>query len=95
MSEWRDISTAPKDGTPILGYREYPERDFPQFFAVTWFAYGLSKYEREWLIYDGQYRGYGHGPFFAWTPTHWMPLPDGPTTGAYEGPRLVEPPVFP
>ena len=72
MTEWHDISTAPKDGTPILVFGE----------GATW--YGSDNVsgeggcavmrwdEHRWVgFYDGT------DPFYG-DITNWMPLPDAP-----------------
>ena len=76
MSEWQDISTAPKDGTWVLVWgafdREMPQVHFAAFNKGTGYwldTYGLQ--EDPWV-------GNAIGA------THWMPLPEGPakpTTG--------------
>lgn len=61
--KWQPISTAPKDGTDILGYDGY------QMTTVTWFEIG-----KWWsLVAPGSYAEDSE-----WTPTHWMPLPEPP-----------------
>ena len=63
MSEWMDISTAPKDGTEILGASR---GEITTVFY--WREYG------NWEIaVTGAWADNGE-----WHPTHWMPLPDPP-----------------
>ena len=64
---WQTIETAPKDGTPILGW------DGTQITSIFWDdpSYGLNGLWRvscpgEWADDDS---------FF---PSHWMPLPEPP-----------------
>lgn len=67
--KWRDISEAPRDGTPILAYCADHYGRFGNM-QVTWWRQADDK------------RGYiGWGEFNEtyWPPTHWMPLPDPPT----------------
>ena len=62
-SEWRDIETAPKDGTIVLLSGEF---DYPGDWRIKmgyWAAY-----EKEWHLFGG-----------VWKPTHWMPLPEAPS----------------
>lgn len=66
MSEWRDIESAPKDGGLIL-VAEPP-------FAVS--AVWRHIYQA-WMTPT---EGTGWVKVIA-RPTHWMPLPDPPTTG--------------
>ena len=75
MSEWRDISTAPKDGT--------------RFLAMLSYGDGVSRIVV--VSYDvtaEKYKGGDYGPF-VWAlegrgevardiATHWMPLPEAP-----------------
>ena len=72
MSEWRDISTAPKDGTAILVCR----------------ADDLEPWHDIWDYDDdtpGAASGHvwhgGEGWYTQGAATHWMPLPEPPTTG--------------
>jgi hypothetical protein len=61
--DWQPIETAPKDGTPILGFM--PSDDFSPItgIEVIWWDFGA------WLM--GCEAVIDH-------PTHWMPLPDPP-----------------
>jgi hypothetical protein len=63
MSEWRDIETAPKDGTVIL-----------MADGLTMFCGFWLKSEREWV--DGSRDR--NGELITWDATHWMPLPSPP-----------------
>jgi hypothetical protein len=61
--EWQNISTAPKDGTKVLGWSE------GDFTVVEWSSGGY------WTLSEcGAYASDGE-----WWPTHWMPLPAAPT----------------
>lgn len=63
MTEWQDISTAPRDGgVEILGYG-------PRFM-------GRGHYMETMHFYDGSWSVEYRRGFDA--PTHWMPLPDPP-----------------
>lgn len=67
MSEWRDISTAPRDGTPILiGCSK------PGFYPRScWW----SDYFDSWVVREDEGSAtYLHSEYV----THWMPLPDPP-----------------
>jgi hypothetical protein len=62
IMEWKPIETAPKDGTPVLGYHT------GKMTTVYW---GLWN---EWqLVEPGAYAEEDD-----WRPTHWMPLPEPP-----------------
>jgi hypothetical protein len=63
---WLPIESAPKDGTPILGYWTSQTADIGMCYATTMF--GPSK---EWT--DTNDDGHDWRP-----PTHWMPLPQPP-----------------
>lgn len=69
MSEWQDISTAPKDGTRIL------LAGMPYGPTIRCGCWGIGRYL-------GRKRGYEPGwtdtPGHTFHPTHWMPLPAPP-----------------
>lgn len=74
MSEWQDISTAPKDGTELIGYR--PDQGV---FAFRW-----ATMEDMVPDYDGEFACWWHDRW-GWmegieTPTHWQPMPPEPNT---------------
>lgn len=65
MSEWQDISTAPKDGTMMLVYYP-PAGGFTERVHVAkWKSRGISL------------AGGSNRPLMT-QPTHWMPLPAAP-----------------
>ena len=77
MSEWQDISTAPKDRKVLLFGRIDPNNPFdlirwrePSVFSGMW-----DDIDRAWVPCGGTWEG----PFME--ATHWMPLPAKPTTG--------------
>lgn len=61
-SKWQPIETAPRDGTPILGYAD------GKMATVKWNDYDFWD-----LFVCGSWAEDGE-----WNPTHWMPLPDPP-----------------
>jgi len=64
MSDWRDISTAPQDGTNILLY-------FPRLGSTMGVTFGWWNDDVDaWQDWSTDF------PFDG--PTHWMPLPEGP-----------------
>lgn len=71
MSEWRDIASAPKDGTGILIFA--PERAGfvadQRIIAVHWTEWGSGVWEANT----------GMGKWSDSEVTHWMPLPAPPT----------------
>lgn len=71
--QWAEISTAPRDGTPILiaggtyeydGYGPYP---FLRVVIAYW-------YRDHWRGEDRQ----AHDEWYVHEPTHWLPLPAPP-----------------
>jgi len=81
---WQDISTAPKDGTPLLaGSIHHSDRE-----VVCWqdgLPSGSMDTDAEWegWVNDGPHkdRFYANPRYF----THWMPLPAAPTGDARNG----------
>jgi hypothetical protein len=67
MNEWRDIETAPKDGTPVIVALI---RD-GKVLRVSDASFGSFG----WYTKNG-------GIACHWR-THWMPLPDAPSPGLY------------
>lgn len=68
MSEWQDISTAPKDGTGILGYWG----TVPDFVGNPWASYCVVQFvDGEWRDADDEEKRYAE-------PHFWMPLPPAP-----------------
>jgi hypothetical protein len=65
--KWRDIKTAPKDGTMILAFS--PEAKGHQRIQVTWWRRPED---------NSGYVGWGEFNEMYWPPTHWMPLPEEP-----------------
>jgi hypothetical protein len=74
--EWRDISTAPRDGTPVLLQRD--PREWP-FVAYWGNPYRYFKKGREaWIGHENGLHEDSDGLF-------WMPLPDLPYRFNQEG----------
>ena len=69
-SPWRDISSAPKDGTPILCF--YGNGYGMRRYSVRYWSSGTwgNHYREEWVDEWRQIRNA--------QPTHWMPLPPPP-----------------
>ena len=87
MSEWQDIESAPKDGTPVLVW-------WQDDYHVARYAPLWAPENKRWLVYDAKWKGDGSirmvseiepNDFQARAglkgPTHWMPLPEPPTAG--------------
>lgn len=76
--EWRDIKSAPKDGTPILTCRMGE--------SVSWFNYTTVGGYAEppeaayWVEVTECWQPFQR-PHDEWRPTHWMPLPPAPEAG--------------
>ena len=72
--QWQDIETAPKDGTEVL---------------ICWFN-GVQHYQVERVWWNGTQWGNDYQTFTereGWAPSHWMPLPEPPTSGRGKGER--------
>ncbi len=76
MSEWQDISTAPKDGTIlvfgkpcdlVIGNVVMVKFKNPAAYTAAW-----DELDEAFCVSGGSWLG----PFIE--PTHWMPLPDPP-----------------
>lgn len=65
LARWQPIKTAPHDGSEILAY-------WDQGKVMSIVAYSLSPNREGWQWADDT--GYVSNP------THWMPLPDPPST---------------
>jgi hypothetical protein len=67
--QWRNIETAPRDGTEFLGYHLSTDG-----YTGDWFVLieGTSDLDWPWQSYEGSH------PFEFLT--HWMPLPAPPET---------------
>jgi Protein of unknown function (DUF551) len=91
MTEWRDIATAPRDGTAVLcfGIHDHSPIDAQRgvkagdhWWAIMlwdiWRAKAYADEDNRWVFAkDGA---------TAWSkPTHWQPLPDPPSAGGEGG----------
>jgi len=83
MSEWQDISTAPKDGTAVLLFEPMESR-----FIADGFVQGPRVGEMlgigvgHWIWPDWSepyWADYFDGDRLMSDPTHWMPLPPPPS----------------
>jgi hypothetical protein len=75
---WQPIETAPKDGTPILGYSPNARGmavSMPPIAVVEWVDLGEGRFG---ISHDD-----GAGSDFR--PTHWMPLPAAPDDRSVTG----------
>lgn len=92
MSNWQPIDTAPKDGTWILAYGLLTaggEQDHTAYIdppGTEMLMVMPIKWEETWWEPVGKPRTF-HRAYWApydesFLPTHWMPLPDPPTTEA-------------
>lgn len=77
FGEWRDISTAPDDGTPIIlsniddGYVE-----FGHFVSPFEMTEDSDDETPDWFTTEGDYLG--SGGVASTAPTHWKPKPQHP-----------------
>ena len=69
MSEWRDIATAPKDGTQILVFIPGLRR----VLAAWWLGDVDPEYPWQFIDHEFDLNGAPEG-----TPTQWQPFPDPP-----------------
>lgn len=71
MDEWKPVETPPRDGETVLCFWGWPPRT--KYPPACW---SVGTYENEkWRYPDNQEDDYAD-------PTHWMPLPAPPKTGA-------------
>jgi hypothetical protein len=63
-AEWRDIETAPDDGTELLLGGMHPDTGFGFIIGTGCFIKATSRLPWNWR--------------WAFLPTHWMPLPEPP-----------------
>lgn len=87
---WQDISTAPKDGTEVLIYRD----GWQEAPRAKWGDHDGENEKGESIVFGGwfmasEWFAYGcEDGFLGWNedadvmPTHWMPLPAAPTGDA-------------
>ena len=71
MSDWRDITTAPRDGTTILAY--HPTL---QHVLVLWFPDGEGSADNDGA--DTNWKNDWDKSYLYSEPSHWMPLPAPP-----------------
>jgi len=79
MTEWQDISTAPKDGTSIIVM--YIHIDTEIVHAAFWIDADETSFgdpdDVGWWTYDWNECGRAKMDGI-YSPTHWMPLPPAP-----------------
>lgn len=78
MNEWQPISTAPKDGTPIIAAKiGVTQEDLKPHFLIYPETVRWLKTE-----FSGPFGFSGFFPIvsehYMFEPTHWMPLPEPP-----------------
>jgi hypothetical protein len=75
MSDWQDISTAPKDGTRILIWAESPATGHCSVHLAWWAIPYEGAYDKGWWE-TGLYGS--HHPVVTQFTKGWMPLPSAP-----------------
>ena len=75
-TEWRDIKTAPKDGTPILLWAPDYFEDNPHAVVGEWCDRVGAWSSEVGMMEDGPI---GDDPELCNGPSHWMPLPLPPS----------------
>lgn len=73
MSEWRDISSAPKDGTDIMLWCHFSLK--PSIAICRYHESGRAGAHGRFVWLDQ-----GGSTIAERIPTHWMPLPEPPQT---------------
>jgi hypothetical protein len=81
MSEWRDISTAPKDGKTFLGWGPYCDEPVTIRWAGPQRGW-MASYEGALVIESQTDFGTTYKPADPFT--HWMPMPSPPTDSLQE-----------
>lgn len=76
---WRDISTAPKDGTAVLIWNPSSYQGKGGVFVSLYFK--TRDYGMQWICHPGYVRA---------EPTHWQPLPDAPRAMLSSSPQAKE-----
>jgi Protein of unknown function (DUF551) len=79
MSDWQDISTAPKDGSELMGCH------VPSYGGIPIGPWTMRFYDKRWIpSWDGYHVIDYQGDFgtdykeLDVQPTHWQPLPNPP-----------------
>ena len=78
---WQPISTAPKDGEPVLIWKP-DERMVGEYMMAAYWGDDPRCGEPGWIPVGGIHRQGYHSSVTDTPqgyPTHWMPLPDAPT----------------
>lgn len=75
MSEWKDIGTAPRNGTLVLVFA--PDEDEPDMSRTALAAWQGYDEDAEWYGVDDVGLRYQSEQQMM-RPTHWQPLPEGP-----------------
>jgi hypothetical protein len=75
MTGWQPIETAPKDGTKILVWTHHDQVEVSEWYETKGDSYEAVEGSDLFRLIIGKvyYEGWNSN-----TPTHWMPIPDGP-----------------
>lgn len=76
LTDWQPIATAPKDGTTVLCY--FPLEGLNEYWCrvVPVFYNDRGAGDERWVFASRAASGFSHN----FKPSHWMPLPDAPTS---------------
>ena len=72
--QWKNIESAPRDGTKILVYTVQGDVELSEFYEFWYDRYEEVESGLYRKIREKSYEGWNSNP-----PTHWMPLPPPPT----------------
>lgn len=75
MSDWKDIASAPRDGTQVLLIGRYPTLTG---WSDVYHSWAQAPHTPDWATHWCRWP-------HAFEPTHWMPLPDPPSPQQVEG----------
>lgn len=78
MSDWRDISSAPRDGTSVILWTSTDNPEDASYVRDLLYGEHLNEVQIGYFNEDLQEWSTTH----IGKPTHWMPLPSTPTAPA-------------
>lgn len=76
MSEWRDISSAPRETPGLFPVIVCAITEFEDGTReIAWAHVAYRSLDGSWLVNTAGMRVHGNASFLLGNPTHWMPLP--------------------